>query len=94
MTAEERDQLRRDDCRAIVLQYLHARPTVAQSAKVISDVLRTRGHDFTGEEVTDACRYFRGCDPACVETIYKPGVNTPHFRITSAGIDAYERSQV
>jgi hypothetical protein len=92
MTQEERDQLRRDDCRAIVLQYLHARPTVAQSADVIASVLRSRGHDFSAEELTQACSYWLGhCD---VERIFKPGQNTAHYRITAKGTDTYERSRV
>lgn len=92
MDTEEREQLRRDDCRAIVLQYLASRPAIAQSAGVIADVLRTRGHDFDAKEVRDACLYFK--DHGHTEQLFKPGQNTPHYRITAQGIDAHERSRV
>jgi hypothetical protein len=55
-------------------------------------VLRTRGHDLTADEAKAACSYWAGhCD---AEKHFKPGQNTPHYRITAKGIDTYEKSRV
>lgn len=92
MNEQERGQLRRDDARAIVLGYLHDRPSVAQSADTMGRVLKARGHDFTHEEIRDACHYWEGTGD--VEKHYVQGGGTPHFRISSLGINTFERSRV
>lgn len=92
MTTEERDQLKRDDLRAVLLHYLHDRPSVAQSADTIARILRSRGMDCAMEEVRDACLYWEGA--GAFERHYVHGGGTPHFRITTQGVHAYERSIV
>lgn len=92
MSEQEREQLRRDEVRAAVLVYLHDRPTVAQSADTIARTMRPRGQDFSTEEVRDACVYW--CGMQDLERHYPAGSGTPHFRITSHGINSYERSRV
>lgn len=92
MDTREREQLYRDEVRATVLAYLHDRPTVAQSADTIARTLRPRGHSYSAEDVRDACVYWAGLQD--LERHYPAGSGTPHFRITSRGINTYERSLV
>ena len=92
MSQEERDQLRRDEARAVVLHYLHDRAAVAQTADVIARTLSAHGHTLTAEEIKAACIYFEGSKD--MERNYPPGGNTPHWRITTQGINTYERSRV
>ncbi len=92
MNTQEREQLRREECRHVVLAYLHDRPAAAQAVHTIASILRTRGHDFAYEEVQAACLHWDNSKD--LEAICQPGGAIPHYRITSQGNITHERTLV
>lgn len=91
MSAENPQLQRNEECRMTVRGYLAERNTVAQTAATIQRRLRTE-HDFTLDEVKSACAFLEGLEH--VSKHFSPDGVSAHYKITSEGVLAWERSLV
>lgn len=91
MNADTQQLQRNEDCRRVVLSYLAARSTVAQTPNTIAQRLRTE-HDFTNAEVTSACAFLLSAE--LLTEHRDPLGATAYFKVTAEGILQHERSLV
>lgn len=82
------DQIRREDIRLAVRDYLVTRPTVAQTVLTITRRIKPEVDAAPGE-VEAALEFWAGLDQVSFE--YAAAGSTKYWKITAAGTLAHER---